>query len=96
MNNLNEEQVKMLKNMGALAYQPSKIASIMGFSISDVSTAMDDVSSEFHKIYTSGSNMANYLIDLKLFEMAQSGDIKAMDKLSERKKLMRIEEQKLQ
>ena len=33
---------------------------------------------EFIKLYKFGNDMANYKIDLKLFEMAKSGDIKAM------------------
>ena len=48
---------------------------------------MLQILSVFYKTYMKGSDMANYLIDLKLFEMAQSGDIKAIDKLSERKKI---------
>jgi len=31
--------------------------------------------------------MADYVIDLKLFEMAKTGDIKALDKLDNRKQL---------
>lgn len=95
MNNLNEDQIKMLRNMGALGYPPSKIASIMEFSITEVSTLMNNENSEFYKIYMSGHDLANYLINLKLHDMALSGDIKAIDKLSERKKLMCIEEMKL-
>ena len=95
MNSLTEEQVAMLKNMGALGYQPSKIASIMELPFSFVSTEMENPDSIFFRIYRAGQDRANYLIDLKLFDMAQSGDIKAMDKLSERKKAMKYEESKL-
>lgn len=95
MTNLNEEQIKMLKNMGALGYPSSKIASVMQLEIAEVRTQMNDSNSDFFKNYHAGADMANYLIDLKLFEMAQSGDIKAIDKLSERKRNMQIAEKNL-
>jgi len=92
MNNLTEEQEKKIKNMGALGYQPSIIASIMGFNKNEVEKAMKDVNSVFYELYEAGKNQSMYLLDLKLFEMAQSGDIKALEKLEQRKKQAKIEE----
>jgi len=90
MIDLSSEQKKMLKNMGALGYPPVKISSIMGFDLKEIESDLADVKSEFFKIYQEGNDMANYLIDLKLFEMAQSGDIKAIEKLEQRKKNMEL------
>lgn len=94
MTELTPEQIKMLKNMGALSYPASKIASIMELNLEEVVNAMKDHDSDFYKIYMAGQNMANYLIDLKLFDMAQSGDIKAIDKLNERQKNMMAAEKR--
>lgn len=87
MNKLTEEQQKMLKNMGALGYPPVKILNIMEFDKSEFDKEFKNENSEIKKCYNQGADYANYLIDLKLFEMAQSGDIKAIDKLEARKKV---------
>jgi hypothetical protein len=89
MNNLSDEQKKMLKNMGALGYQPDKISTIMKLDLLELKAQFDDKNSEVSKLYIEGADFAAYIIDLKLFEMAQSGDIKAMDKLEKRQKEMR-------
>ena len=78
MNEFTDDQKKMIKNMGALGYQADKICSIMKFDLIMIKSAMVDKNSEFMKLYTEGADFASYVIDLKLFEMAQSGDIKAM------------------
>lgn len=88
MTNLKEEQLAMLKNMGALGYPPSKIASIMSFSEKEVAESLKNKESDAAKAYQEGADYADYLIDLKLFEMCQSGDIRAMDKLEARKRMM--------
>lgn len=86
---LTDEQRKMLMNFGALGYPLAKILSIMdlddpqGFE-SDFS----DPDSEIAKIYQKGAEKAQYLIDLKLFEMAQAGDLRALEKHEERKRAL--------
>lgn len=89
MNNLTDEQKKMLKNMGALGYQADKISTIMKFDLAELKSQLEDKNSEISKLYVEGADFAAYIIDLKLFEMAQSGDIKAMDKLEKRQKEMK-------
>jgi hypothetical protein len=85
MNNLTEEQKKKLQNMGALGYSPELIAEMMDLDLGKVEKDFIDSKSDLYKLYNKGKNQANYLIDLKLFEMAQSGDLKAIDKLTQRK-----------
>lgn len=87
MNNYTDEQKKMIKNMGALNYPAATISSLMGLDCNVIEKELKNKESEFYKIYQSGADYANYLIDLKLFEMAQSGDIQALNKLELRKKL---------
>lgn len=87
MSNYSDEQIKMIKNMGALSYPSNVIASIMNLEVEFVEKELKNKDSEFYKHYNAGYTYANYLIDLRLFEMAQSGDIKAIDKFEMRKKL---------
>jgi hypothetical protein len=86
MNNLTDDQCKMLKNMGALGYGADKISSIMGIDMNDVENDLNNEESQIFKLYKEGKDYAAYIIDLKLFEMAQSGDIKALEKLEKRQK----------
>jgi hypothetical protein len=84
---MNEEQEKMLRNMGALGYPIEKVISVMG--IEDPNQFREefaDLSSRVRLIYKSGADLAEYHIDLKLFEMARSGDLKAMKELEIRKR----------
>lgn len=88
MSNLTEDQQKEMVNMGALGYTPEIVASIMGFPEKEVFAELGKKDSEMSKLYLKGQNMNQYKIDLKLLEMAQSGDIKAIDKLDMRKRQM--------
>ena len=82
---LNENQIKMLKNCGALGYPASKIASVMELPIKVIEDGLGDKESDISKAYQAGIDYADYVIDLKLFDLARQGDIKAMDKLEKRK-----------
>jgi hypothetical protein len=90
MDNLTEEQQKMLKNMGALGYDAATIAAIMDFEEDELERRLEDDSSEIRKFYNAGRKYAQYLVDLKLFEMAQSGDIKAIEKIELRQGLAKV------
>jgi hypothetical protein len=82
--NLTEKEKEQLLNMGAFEYDAQMCASILGFEIKDVESLMKNPESEFYKTYKTGQIRAQYVIDLKLFEQAQGGDIKALDKLKNR------------
>lgn len=86
MNNLTEEECKMLQNMGALKYPVSKICSIMGFDSKEFEKEFKNENSQIKKLYNKGLDYAAYLIDLKLFEKSQQGDIQAINKLEARQK----------
>jgi hypothetical protein len=94
MNNLTEDQEKKIKNMGALGYQPKIICSIMDFDLDKFEKEFANEKSKIKTLYIAGKNQAMYLMDLKLFEMAQSGDIKALEKLEQRKKQAEINEKR--
>lgn len=81
-----EEQIGYIKNFGAMGYKPDKIASILNLQISYVNNVFNNKESNFYKYYIEGKNLNDYLIDLRLIEMAQAGDLKAVQTLTIRQK----------
>lgn len=81
----NETEQEQIINFGAFGYPAAKIANILGLDPLDVLRDMDNTESDLCMLMQKGRDMADYVIDLKLFEMAKSGDIKALDKLQQRK-----------
>ena len=84
--NINKDNEEMIVNFGALEYDAEKISIILGEDIEEVKKEMKNKNSDLFKLLQKGKYLAEYLIDLKLFEMAKSGDIKALDKLDSRKR----------
>jgi len=82
-----EEQKEMITNFGALGYDPERCAGVMAVDVAGIVSMMKDKSSEFAKLYALGQYRAEYVIDVKLFELAQAGDIKAVEKLEMRKRV---------
>ena len=80
-----KEQEEQIINFGVFNYNAKKIASILGVDKKEIEQELKNQESEFSKLFQKGKDMADYVIDLKLFEMAKSGDIKALDKLDSRK-----------
>lgn len=72
-----KENEEIIINCGAFGYKADVIASLLRIDLSVIEKAMVN-DKEFMKLYKFGNDMANYKLDLKLFEMAKSGDIKAM------------------
>jgi len=71
--------------MGALGYPAAKVASVMELDLKVIEAGLSDKESDIFKAYQAGIDYADYVIDLKLFDLARQGDIKAMDKLEKRK-----------
>lgn len=84
-----KEQEEIVINCGAFGYDVRKIASVLGQSEIDVQKELNDPRSEMSALIQKGRDMAEYVIDLKLFEMAKSGDIKALEKFEFRKRQRR-------
>lgn len=84
--NLTDEEKEKVINFGAFSYDPKKIANITGWNESDVAQSLKDPDSEFFALYQKGKDAADYVIDMKLFEMAKSGDLQALQKFEFRKK----------
>lgn len=82
---LTEEDEEMIRNFGALGYKTKTMASILGYSEEDVNEAMIS-HPKFKSLYDQGAAKAAYLIDMKLFELARQGDLKALEKFERRKR----------
>jgi endonuclease III len=67
-----------IHDFGALNYKAGKIASILGENVADIEKKMKEETNDFMKMYRRGRNMADYVLDKKLFEMARAGDLAAM------------------
>ncbi len=84
---ITKEQEEQIINFGVFGYSEKKIANILGLDVTEVSNDINNKNSDLFKLLEKGKDMSDYVIDLKLFQMAQSGDIKALDKLQRRKAL---------
>jgi len=87
---IEKETIEQIVNFGVFEYKPEKMASILGFTKQEIETEMKNKESDFYKFFQKGKDMADYVIDLKLFDMAKTGDIKALEKLDSRKRLRLI------
>jgi hypothetical protein len=76
------ENEEMVINMGLFHYDPRMIASLLGCEQSEVDKELANPKSQLCKLLQKGRDMGEYVIDLKLFDMAKSGDVKALDKLN--------------
>lgn len=85
--NLTEKEIEQIKNIGAFGYSIEKCAYVLGWDYSTTEKEFNDKNSAFYKNYMMGKIRSDYVIDLKLFEQAQAGDIKSLEKLELRKRL---------
>jgi len=84
---IKKEQEEQVINFGVFDYDAKKIASILEFDKNEVSEELKNKESKLSLLLQKGKDMADYVIDLKLFEMAKTGDIKALEKLEHRKRM---------
>lgn len=86
---ITDEQKEIAINLGFFDYPVGKIANILGEDEAVIEKALGDKNTELSKLMKIGKDRADYVIDAKLFELAQKGDIKALEKLEHRKKMRR-------
>lgn len=84
---IEKEQEEQIVNCGVFEYDAKKIASILGLDVEEVQKEIESKTSLLSQLLQKGRDMADYVIDLKLFEMAKSGDINALEKLDYRKRI---------
>lgn len=84
---MNDTERDMVVDFGAFMYDSAKMAIILGWEKKTVHDLMNDAESEFFMLYEKGKHMAEYVLEKKMFEMAQKGDIKAFEKIMLQRKL---------
>lgn len=77
---MTDSEKEKIINFGALYYDAANMATILEWPLKEVESLMKDEKSEFKKLYLKGGAVADYLLNVKIFEMAKSGDLKAFDK----------------
>jgi hypothetical protein len=82
---ITDENKEIIINSGAFGYDADVMSSLLQVDI-DVIKKQFDNKTEFKKLYEFGKNMAKYKLDLKLFEMAKNGDVKAIQQFETNKK----------
>jgi hypothetical protein len=82
---ITDENKEIIINSGAFGYDAEVMSSLLQVDI-DVIKQQFDNKTEFKKLYEFGKNMAKYKLDLKLFEMAKNGDVKAIQQFETNKK----------
>lgn len=75
---MTEERKEQALNFGALGYSDERVCIIWDCT-------PDELGDEYRKLYERGAAMSEYAIDVKLMEMALAGDLKAMDRIADRK-----------
>ena len=65
------------------------MSSILGVPEIEILSELKNKDSEFAKLFQKGDDMSEYVIDLKIFKVAKSGDINAIA-LFERRKEQRL------
>jgi hypothetical protein len=83
---IKKEQEEQIVNFGAFGYDALKIGNILGLTEIEIENEIKNENSELFKLLQKGRDMSDFVIDLKLFEMAKTGDIKALEKLDFRRK----------
>lgn len=88
MKKYSDEFLKQVLSVGLLGYPLAKVINVLDIEDADADDFRRDFNnpaSEIYKAYHKGLDKADYEIDIQLFEMARSGDLKALEKFEERK-----------
>jgi len=82
---ITEHDRDIIINCGAFRYDAPKMANVLDWSEKEVQKEFENHKSDFFKLYQRGADRADYVIDQKLFELAQTGDLKALEAFETRK-----------
>ena len=82
---ITDEQKEIIINCGMFEYSPERISNVLGIDLDIILKEINDEDSEFNEYLKIGRDRGDYVIDLKLFEMAKIGDLKALSELQARK-----------
>jgi len=75
---IKEEEEKII-NCGAFGYNYEQTAAVLDWDLEELKIRYNEDKSTIKKLYERGKHKADYVIDCKLFELSQSGDLKALE-----------------
>ena len=78
-----KEEIEVIHTFGALQYNNQQIADVLGVSILDIEKEFKNIESQLSKAYKKGKAMADFQIHSRLFDLAKTGDFKALEKLED-------------
>lgn len=82
---IDEETLEIIINCGALNYRAERMAVLLDLPEDVINKYLKNQKSEFYKAYQKGKIISEYKIDMKLFQLAKTGDLKAIEELEYRK-----------
>lgn len=81
-----DEFLKKVSSLGMLGYSMSKIINVLDVEDeAQFELDFNDKKHPVHRAYQKGKDKADFQIDKKLFDLAISGDMKALTKYEERR-----------
>lgn len=84
---LSDETLQKIEQCGVLGYPASKICSILNLESQEEFIAeFNNPNSKIFKAFQRGVDKGDFAIDLKIYELAKSGDLNAIEKFQVRKK----------
>ena len=81
-----KENIETVYNLGGLRYSVEKCAIVLNIPFEDLKKEYDNKDSLFYKSYNRGIIMAQYAIDLAVFNAAKNGDAKSIAIFKQRKR----------
>ncbi len=83
-----DDFLKKMVQLGTLAYPVSKIINILDIeNTSEFIKHFDDPKHPIQLNYKKGIDKSDFVLDNKLFEMAKNGNLKAIEKYEEKKRI---------
>ena len=79
-----EKEKDKIVNFGSFEYSIQKMAAILMVEEKEIETLMKDHKSDFYFLYQKGLHTKDYVLDVKLFDMSRSGDLKALEEFNHR------------
>lgn len=86
--NIDQKFITKITSLGSLGYSYTQCINVMDISDEDEAEfrkQWSDSGSRIAKAYLKGVDQANFAIDLKLYEKARNGDMKAIEMFERRK-----------
>lgn len=78
---IDDDFLKQVSSLGILNYNSEKCSILLNIDIEEFET-----NDEIQKAYEKGKLMGEYEIDIRLFELAKSGDLNALKEFDKRKR----------